>query len=47
MSRDEKDTVWCNDHMPIGEGREISRLVAELHASGHHPGLDRFPRLSA
>ncbi|WP_324740025.1 hypothetical protein [Pseudomonas veronii] len=40
MTRDTKDTVYCNVQMPIAKGRELSRLVAELRASGSHPGLD-------
>lgn len=40
MTRDTKDTVYCNVQMPIAKGRELSRLVAELQASGSHPGLD-------
>lgn len=39
MTRDTKDTVYCNVQMPIAKGRELSRLVAELRASGSHPGL--------
>jgi len=40
MTRDTKDTVYCNVQMPIAKGQELSRLVAELRASGSHPGLD-------
>jgi hypothetical protein len=40
MSRDDKDTVYCNVQMPMAQGREFSRLVAKLRASGDHPGLD-------
>ena len=40
MSRDAKDTVYCNVQMPMAQGRELSRLVAELRASGEHPELD-------
>lgn len=40
MSRDDKDTVYCNVQMPMAQGREFSRLMAELLASGEHPGLD-------
>jgi hypothetical protein len=40
MTRDTKDTVYCNVQMPMATGRELSRLVAELRASGSHPGLD-------
>ncbi|WP_448125343.1 hypothetical protein [Pseudomonas veronii] len=40
MSRDDKDTVYCDVQMPIAKGRELARLVAELQASGKHPGLD-------
>lgn len=40
MSRDAKDTVYCNVQMPMAQGRELSRLVAELRASGEHLGLD-------
>lgn len=40
MTRDTKDTVYCNAQMPIAIGRELSRLVAELRASGSHPRLD-------
>lgn len=40
MSGDAQDTVYCNAQMPMAQGRELSRLVAELRASGEHPGLD-------
>ena len=40
MTRNAKDTVYCNAQMPINQGRELSRLLAELRASGSHPGLD-------
>lgn len=40
MTRDDKDTVYCNTQMPIANGRELSRLVAELRSSGNHPGLE-------
>lgn len=40
MSRDAKDTVYCNVQMPMAQGRELSRLVAELRTSGEHPRLD-------
>jgi hypothetical protein len=40
MSRDDKDTVYCNVQMPIAKGRELSRLVAGLRKSGAHPELD-------
>lgn len=40
MTRDAKDTVYCNVQMPMPQGRELSRLVAELRASGDYPGLD-------
>lgn len=40
MSRDDKDTVYCNVQMPMAKGRELSRLVAELRKSGAHPELD-------
>lgn len=40
MTRDTKDTVYCNVQMPMAKGRELSRLVAELRASGSYPGLD-------
>jgi hypothetical protein len=40
MSRDDKDTVYCNVQMPMAKGKELSRLVAELRKSGAHPGLD-------
>ena len=40
MSRDDKDTVYCNVQMPLSQGRELSQLVAELRASGNHPRLD-------
>lgn len=40
MSRDNKDSVYCNVQMPMAQGRELSRLVAELRASGDYPGLD-------
>lgn len=40
MSRDAKHTVYCNVQMPMAQGREFSRLVAVLRASGEHPGLD-------
>lgn len=39
MTRDTKDTVYCNVQMPIAKGRELILLVAELRASGSHPGL--------
>lgn len=40
MTRDTKDTVYCNVQMPIATGREFYRLVAVLRASGSHPGLN-------
>lgn len=40
MTRDAKDTVYSNVQMPMTQGRELSRLVAELRAAGSHPGLD-------
>ena len=40
MSRDDKDTVYCNVQMPMAQGRELSRLVAELRESGAYPRLD-------
>lgn len=40
MTRNAKDTVYCNTQMPINHGRELSRLLAELRASGSHPRLD-------
>lgn len=40
MTRDANDTVYCNIQMPISRRRELSPLVAELRASGSHPGLD-------
>ena len=40
MTRDDKDTVYCNIQMPMAKGRELSRLVAELRSSGTYPGLD-------
>jgi hypothetical protein len=39
MSRDDKDTVYCNVQMPMAQGRELLLLVAELRESGIHPGL--------
>jgi hypothetical protein len=39
MSRDDKDTVYCNVQMTMAQGRELLLLVAELRASGIHPGL--------
>lgn len=40
MSRDAKDTVYCNVQMPMAKGRELWRLVAELRKSGAYPELD-------
>lgn len=40
MTRDTKDTVYCNVQMPMTQGREFSRLVAQLRASGSHPSLN-------
>lgn len=40
MTRDAKDTVYCNIQMPMAQGRELSQLVGELRASGAHPRLD-------
>ncbi|MBD8100411.1 hypothetical protein IFR08_17600 [Pseudomonas fluorescens] len=40
MSRDDKDTVYCNVQMPMAKGKELSRLVAELRELGAHPELD-------
>lgn len=40
MTRDAKDTVYCNIQMPMSQGRELLQLVAELRASGNHPKLD-------
>lgn len=40
VTRDDKDTVYCNIQMPMAKGRELSRLVAELRSSGNHPGLE-------
>ncbi|MEX5687902.1 MULTISPECIES: hypothetical protein [Pseudomonas] len=40
MTRDTKDTVYCNVQMPMAQGRELSQLVAELRASGNHPELE-------
>jgi hypothetical protein len=40
MSRDTKDTVYCNVQMPMTKGYELHRLISELRASGKHPGLE-------
>jgi len=40
MSRDGKDTVYCNIQMPLLQGRELLQLVAELRESGKHLALD-------
>lgn len=40
MSRDDKDTVYCNVQMPMTQGRQLLGLVADLRASGEHPGLE-------
>lgn len=40
MSRDDKDTVYCNIQMPMAKERELCRLVAELRSSGNHSGLE-------
>lgn len=40
MSRDAKDTVYCNIQMPIGQGRELLELIAKLRASGDHQSLE-------
>lgn len=39
MSRDDKDTVYCNVQIPMTQGRELSRLMAELRASGERTAL--------
>lgn len=40
MTRDTKDTVYCNIQMPMAQGREFQRLISELRASGTHPALE-------
>lgn len=40
MTRDTKDTVYCNIQLPMTQGLELLRLVASLRASGSHPDLD-------
>lgn len=40
MSRDGKDTVYCNIQMPLRQGHELLQLVAELRESGKHFALD-------
>ena len=40
MSRDAKDTVYCNIQMPMAQGRELLELFAKLRASGAHPSLE-------
>ncbi len=37
MSRDDKETVYCNVQMPIAQERELLLLVVELRASDNHP----------
>ncbi|MFI3046596.1 hypothetical protein [Pseudomonas coronafaciens] len=40
MSRDTKDTVYCNIQMPMAQGQEFLQLISELRASGAHPALE-------
>lgn len=40
MSRDAKDTVYCNIQMPMARGRELLELLAKLRASGAYPSLE-------
>lgn len=40
MTRDTKDTVYCNIQMPMAQGQEFQRLISELRASGTHPVLE-------
>ncbi|WP_122285882.1 hypothetical protein [Pseudomonas syringae group genomosp. 3] len=40
MSRNTKDTVYCNIQMPMAQGQEFLRLISELRASGTHPALE-------
>lgn len=40
MTRDTKDTVYCNIQMPITQGQEFLQLISELRASGTHPALE-------
>lgn len=40
MTRDTKDTVYCNIQMPITQGQEFLHLISELRASGTHPALE-------
>ena len=40
MSRDTKDTVYCNVQMPMTKGYERHNLITELRASGNHPRFE-------
>lgn len=40
MSRDTKDTVYCNIQMPMAQGQEFLKLISELRASGTRPTLE-------
>ncbi|MNN68892.1 hypothetical protein D3C76_193880 [compost metagenome] len=41
MAEDKDNTVYCDIHMPVGQGRELLQLVKTLHGSGSHPSLER------
>lgn len=40
MSRDGKDTVYCNVQMPMAQGYELMELITKLRASGAYPALE-------
>lgn len=40
MSRDARDTVYCNIQMPMAQGRELLELFAKLRTLGAHPSLE-------